>query len=93
MVFASPVFLFIFLPAFLLVYSLLPAKARPYWLLAGSLGFYFWGEPVYVLLMVAAILVTWCAGFLTERMKDQGNGIGTYYYNTMFLKNQNASYL
>ena len=72
MVFASPVFLFIFLPAFLLVYSLLPAKARPYWLLAGSLGFYFWGEPVYVLLMVAAILVTWCAGFLTERMKEQG---------------------
>ena len=73
MVFASPVFLFIFLPAFLLVYRFLPAKARPYWLLAGSLGFYFWGEPVYVLLMVAAILVTWCAGFLTQKMKDQGN--------------------
>ena len=73
MVFASPVFLFIFLPAFLLVYRLLPAKARPYWLLAGSLGFYFWGEPVYVLLMAAAILVTWAAGFLAETMKDRGN--------------------
>ena len=72
MVFASPVFLFIFLPVFLLVYRFLPARARPYWLLAGSLAFYFWGEPVYVLLMIAAILITWCSGFLTSALKDRG---------------------
>ena len=78
MVFASPVFLFVFFPVFLPVYRLLPPKARPYWLLAGSLAFYFWGEPVYVLLMVAVILVTWAAGFavavLKEKKRDRAAG-------------------
>lgn len=72
MVFASPVFLFIFFPVFLLLYRLLPAKARPYWLLAGSLFFYFWGEPVFVLLMVAAILITWGTGFAVSVLKERG---------------------
>ena len=72
MVFASPVFLFIFFPVFLLLYRLLPAKARPYWLLLGSFAFYFWGEPVYVLLMAAAIVVTWAAGFAVSALKDRG---------------------
>ncbi len=72
MSFASPVFLFAFFPAFLLLYRLLPAKARPCWLLLASLAFCFWSEPVYLLLMAAVILVTWCAGFFTERMKEQG---------------------
>ena len=53
MVFASPVFLFLFFPAFLLLYRLIPAKARCYWILAASLFFYFWGEPSYLLLMGA----------------------------------------
>jgi len=72
MVFASPVFLFVFFPVFLLIYRLIPAKARPYWLLAGSLAFYFWGEPVYVLLMVAAILVTWAVGYAVSALKNRG---------------------
>ena len=76
MVFASPVFLFVFFPVFLLLYRLLPAKARPYWLLAGSLVFYFWGEPVYVLLMVAAILITWAAGYAASVLKDRGKEKG-----------------
>ena len=42
MVFASPVFLFVFFPVVLLVYRLIPAKVRPYWLLLSSLFFYFW---------------------------------------------------
>ena len=71
MVFASPVFLFIFFPVFLLVYRLLPARFRAYWLLAGSLFFYFWGEPVYVLLMAAAILVTWGTGFAVSALKGE----------------------
>ena len=78
MVFASPVFLFVFFPVFLLLYRLVPAKVRPYWLLLGSLFFYFWGEPVYVLLMVAAIGVTWAVGIavsaLKERKRDRAAG-------------------
>ena len=72
MVFASPVFLFVFFPVVLLVYRLIPARARPYWLLAGSLFFYFWGEPVYVLLMIAAILVTWGTALGVSALKEKG---------------------
>ena len=75
MIFASPVFLFVFFPAVLLIYRLIPAKARPYFLLLSSLFFYFWGEPVYVLLMIAAILITWASALgisaLKEKKKDK----------------------
>jgi len=75
MVFASPVFLFVFFPVVLLVYQLIPAKVRPYWLLLSSLFFYFWGEPVYVLLMIAAIVITWGTALgisaLKERKKEK----------------------
>ena len=63
MVFSSTIFLFAFLPAFLLVYFLLPRRgAKNVWLLAASLLFYAWGEPVYVLLMMASIIVNWLFG-------------------------------
>ena len=59
MVFSSPLFLFFFFPVFFLLYYLLPSRARMPWLLAGSLFFYAWGEPVYVLLMAGEILMIW----------------------------------
>ncbi|MEA2879125.1 MAG: alginate O-acetyltransferase complex protein AlgI [Hyphomicrobiales bacterium] len=52
MVFSSPVFLFYFLPLFLICYFLLPYKNAV--TLAFSLIFYAWGEGVYVLLMIAS---------------------------------------
>ena len=72
MVFASPVFLFLFFPAFLLLYRLIPAKARCYWILAASLFFYFWGEPSYLLLMGATILATWLFGVITGLLLRKG---------------------
>ena len=63
MVFSSSVFLFAFLPVFLALYFLMPKRAaKNAWLLAASLVFYAWGEPVYVLLMVASILANWLFG-------------------------------
>jgi alginate O-acetyltransferase complex protein AlgI len=52
MVFSSPVFLFYFLPLFLICYFLLPQK-NPV-LLVFSLFFYAWGEGLYVLLMIVS---------------------------------------
>ena len=57
MVFASPVFLFIFLPAVLAAYYL--SGKRNIVLLLSSLFFYAWGEPVYLLLMLFSIAVNW----------------------------------
>jgi len=55
MVFSSPVFLFLFLPVVLAVYFLLPERLRNLWLLDTSLVFYAWGEPRFVLVMLASI--------------------------------------
>jgi len=52
MVFSSPVFLFYFLPLFLICYFLLPRKNLV--LLVFSLFFYAWGEGLFVLLMIAS---------------------------------------
>ncbi|MDE7312720.1 MAG: MBOAT family protein [Eubacterium sp.] len=57
MVFSSLVFLSVFLPAVLLLYWLLPSiAAKNLLLLAASLFFYAYGEPIYVFLMVASSL-------------------------------------
>lgn len=56
LVFSSPVFLFLFLPAILAGYFLLPTTAaRNLLLLAGSLFFYAWGEVHYVLILLISI--------------------------------------
>ena len=56
MVFSSPVFLFLFLPAVIAVYFPINASLRNAFLLFASLLFYAWGETTYVLLMLAAIV-------------------------------------
>lgn len=52
MVFSSIMFLFRFLPIFMILYFCAPGRAKNLVLLLGSLVFYAWGEPVYVLLMI-----------------------------------------
>lgn len=60
--FSSISFLFCFLPLFFIIYYLIPARAKNVVLLAGSLFFYAWGEPRWILLLLASILVTWLLG-------------------------------
>ena len=51
MSFSTLIFIYVFLPVFLILYTLLPAGRRILLLLA-SLLFYAWGEPVYVILLL-----------------------------------------
>nr|MBP7908032.1 MBOAT family protein [Proteocatella sp.] len=55
-----------FLPLSLLLYWMSPAKMKNFTLLAVSLFFYAWGEPVYVLLMIASILTNFVFGIFIE---------------------------
>ena len=55
MVFSSLNFLFIFLPVVLLAHAIAPKRWKNPVLLVGSLWFYAWGEPVYVVLMALSI--------------------------------------
>lgn len=69
MVFSSLLFLFRFLPAVLLVYYIVPRSWRNLILLLFSLVFYAWGEPVYIILMLASIFVSYIGGILVDRFK------------------------
>ena len=67
MVFSSIVFIFIFLPAVMILYRILPEKLRNGLLLTASLIFYAWGEPVYVLLMRFSIVFNYFMGRRLEQ--------------------------
>jgi len=67
MVFSSIPFLYYFLPAVVLGYFLLPRSWRNGWLLAASLLFYGWGEPKYLALMAATILLFYGCGLAMEK--------------------------
>ena len=67
MLFSSLTFLFVFLPIVVLGYYLMPAKAKNIWLLISSLFFYFYGEPKYLILMLAVITVSYIFGLITEK--------------------------
>lgn len=71
MVFSSLTFWFFYLPLVLLIYYVIPKKARNIALFLVSLAFYGWGEPVLILLMLFTILVNYAAGMLIE--KESGN--------------------
>ncbi len=62
MVFSSFVFLFIFLPAVLILNFLLKREFRNFFLLLASLGFYAWGEGILVVLMLFSIALNYVSG-------------------------------
>lgn len=67
MLFSSIEFLFFFLPLSLILYFAVPRRLRNVILLAVSLVFYGWGEPLYVLLMVATVVADYLFGLLVAR--------------------------
>ena len=72
MVFSSAVFLLVYLPAVLLLYYVLPDRARNPLLLAVSLVFYAWGEPVYILIMLFSTVFDYCNGLMLEKLDKAG---------------------
>jgi alginate O-acetyltransferase complex protein AlgI len=70
MVFSSSLFLLYFFPLFLVVYYILPHKARNYWALLASILFYSWGTPVYVFIIFLLIILNYFLAFPIN--KSQG---------------------
>jgi len=66
-VFASPLFLFAFLPLVLAAYFIAPRRARNAVLLVASIAFYAWGEGRMVALVLASVLGNWMFGMAIER--------------------------
>ncbi|MDE7274647.1 MAG: MBOAT family protein [Lachnospiraceae bacterium] len=71
MLFSSITFLYFFLPATIFLYFVSPQKGRNFVLFVVSLLFYAWGEPVYVLLMLVQIVVSYVLLWLVDRFRER----------------------
>ncbi len=67
MLFSSALFIFVFLPASLILYYLSPARIKNLTLLLLSLCFYGFGEPVYILVMLVTIFLDFIFGIAIEK--------------------------
>jgi len=85
MLFSSLEFIFRFIPCFLIIYYLVPKKARNLILLLGSLIFYALGEFRYVPLILLSAVINYCAAIQVQKCtqnKSQRNlwyGLGLVY--------------
>ncbi|MFF2752455.1 MBOAT family O-acyltransferase [Psychrobacillus sp. NPDC058041] len=69
MVFSSLLFLFLFLPAVLILYYCSPRRIRNLILFLTSLIFYAWGEPIYIIIMLVSTVTDFSFGLLLDRPK------------------------
>ena len=70
MVFSSLLFLFLYLPAVILIYYVTPCRYRNLFLFVVNLIFYGWGEPVFVLLMLFSTLVDYTHGYFINKYRQ-----------------------
>ena len=70
MVFSSLLFLFLYLPAVILIYYITPYRYRNLFLFVVNLIFYGWGEPVFVLLMLFSTLVDYTHGYFIDKYRE-----------------------
>ena len=103
MLFSSIPFLYYFLPSVLILYFLAPQKLKNTILLISSLVFYGWGEPKYVIIMVASIIIGSVSGLLIEATTEKFKKklivtiniiinlvfLGFFKYSNFFIENFN----
>ena len=75
MLFTSISFLYYFLPALIIIYFITPKKYKNVILLIASLLFYLYGEPKYVFLMIAEIIIAYIGAILIDKYKNQSKNI------------------
>lgn len=104
MVFSSILFLLIFLPVFLLVYTLSPKAFKNWWILISSIAFYAWGAPTFVFIVLLSTIVDFYLVQQMHQAKEARNkrtllilsicinlGLLAYFkYANFFIDNANA---
>lgn len=93
MLFSTATFLFVFLPCVLLLYYMPFVKNRTYrniLLAITSIFFYAWGEPAFVLVMLASILVNWLLALWVDKYRGNASASKvilafTVVFNLSFL--------
>lgn len=102
MVFSSNTFLFLFLPVVLLLYFNPFTKNRGFRnmvLLLSSIGFYAWGEPLFVFLVLAVAFANWYIALRIDKSINRKKAwtalavicdialLGTFKYLTFITEN------
>ncbi|MBR5228785.1 MAG: MBOAT family protein, partial [Firmicutes bacterium] len=65
MVFSSAIFLFVFFPTVFILYNVAPSlKIKNLLLTAASLIFYSFGQPEYLILLLASVVINYISGYL-----------------------------
>lgn len=105
MIFSSLTFLFLFLPACIIVYFISPnLKIKNLVLLVFSLFFYAWGEPIWVILLIFSGSVDFTIGKLINRYRNNWKSklalisslvinlglLSIFKYNNFIIDNINA---
>lgn len=80
MLFSSLTFLLYFFPIITIVYFLVPKTLKNPILLIGSLFFYAWGEPVYIVLMIFSIMINYFIGIKIGKCQDDDDQKGAKNY-------------
>lgn len=105
MLFSSISFLYYFLPVMAALYLIVPGRMKNTALLLGSLFFYAWGEPKYILIMGISIAQGYVFGLLAERFRGKWAGraccmasvgislafLCCFKYTDFFIRNFNAA--
>lgn len=71
MLFTSISFLYYFLPIVIVFYFIVPKKLKNIVLFISSMIFYFYGEPRYIFLMLAEILIAYIGAILIDKYKKK----------------------
>lgn len=105
MLFSSVEFLYYFLPVTLILYFAVPFKFKNFVLLLASLFFYFYGEPIYMLMMLGTSFYAYILGLLINRFRENKflaklflvlsvagelAVLGVFKYSDFFIENVNA---
>lgn len=70
MQFNSSLFVMLFLPLLLVIYYAVPNKYKNLTLLASSIAFYAWGEPIYCFMLIISLIVNHVLGKYIAESKD-----------------------
>ena len=75
MIFSSFTFLLFFMPLTILLYRVVPAKARMPLLLATSLLFYGWSNPLWLLLLFFSMVINWAGAQVMMRSGERSKAV------------------
>ena len=87
MLFSSMTFIYVFLPIVCSIYLLVRNELKNHVLLIASLVFYAWGEPKYLAIMIATIIINYVFAILIEKANSnvQSGKLSSIFFNKKLL--------